>query len=443
MRVCNLTASLLYASVAVGAVIASAPVAMAGGFALREQSAEFQGMSFAGSAAGGALSSMYWNSAATASKSGMNFESSYSVIIPRAEVSVDSVSNPSAATQGLISSGLFPSKADGIAGTALIPATYGNYQLSQDLFIGLGINSGFGLSTEPNNANYKGAILAQTTRLTTFNFNPTIAYKIANGITVGVGAQIEYGRGTFRFATGIPSPVAGVAFPAGQTTSFEGDGFGYGATAGVMLEPLPGTTIGVGYRSQMDQHLDGKFYTNTTALNTGAEADLKLPDIVTVSIRQVIAPNARLLGTFEWTHWSRFQDLTVNATEGGATVLGAKAAGTTIASLPQNWHDSWFLSVGGEYDLSQTVTLRTGFAYEQSPIQNALERNIAIPDANRYWMSFGASWRALENVTFDLAYSHLFIEDGAFDRTSLSGTRETGSIKASTDIVSVGLKTKW
>src|SRR4029079_15730246 len=165
----------------------------------------------------------------------------------------------------------------------------------------------------------------------------------------------------------------------------------------------------------------------------------------TVSLRQVVAPNARLLATFEWTHWSRFQDLTVTATDNGASVLQPRggAAGTTIASLPQNWHDSWFLSVGGEYDLSQTVTLRTGFAYEQSPIQNALERNIAIPDANRYWMSFGASWRALENVTFDLAYSHLFIEDGAFDRTSVSGTRETGSIKSSTDIVSVGLKTKW
>ncbi len=36
-----------------------------------------QGMSFAGNAAGGALSSMFWNSAATASQDGLNTESSY------------------------------------------------------------------------------------------------------------------------------------------------------------------------------------------------------------------------------------------------------------------------------------------------------------------------------------------------------------------------------
>ena len=38
--------------------------ASAGGFAVREQSSSFLGTSFAGNAAGGDMSSMYWNSAA-------------------------------------------------------------------------------------------------------------------------------------------------------------------------------------------------------------------------------------------------------------------------------------------------------------------------------------------------------------------------------------------
>ncbi|MFP4539160.1 MAG: aromatic hydrocarbon degradation protein, partial [Dichotomicrobium sp.] len=45
--------------------------AFAGGFAVREQSAYYQGMSFAGAAAGDDLSSMFWNSAAAAAAPGI------------------------------------------------------------------------------------------------------------------------------------------------------------------------------------------------------------------------------------------------------------------------------------------------------------------------------------------------------------------------------------
>ena len=58
--------SALLASCALMGLAAAAP-AMAGGFAVREQSAEFQGMSFAGdAAAGGGLSGMFWNPAVAA-----------------------------------------------------------------------------------------------------------------------------------------------------------------------------------------------------------------------------------------------------------------------------------------------------------------------------------------------------------------------------------------
>jgi len=46
----------------------------AGAFALREQSAYGQGSSFAGIAAGGALSSMYWNPAAITQFNGKTVE---------------------------------------------------------------------------------------------------------------------------------------------------------------------------------------------------------------------------------------------------------------------------------------------------------------------------------------------------------------------------------
>ncbi len=54
----RLKTGLLFVT-AVSALAMTATGALAGGFAVREQSALFQGLSFAGSAAGGSLSSMY------------------------------------------------------------------------------------------------------------------------------------------------------------------------------------------------------------------------------------------------------------------------------------------------------------------------------------------------------------------------------------------------
>ena len=54
----------LLAAAASAAMLATAGAAVAGGLAVREQSTSSQGASFAGSAAGGDLSSMFWNPAA-------------------------------------------------------------------------------------------------------------------------------------------------------------------------------------------------------------------------------------------------------------------------------------------------------------------------------------------------------------------------------------------
>src|SRR5271166_3730714 len=58
--------------------------AQAGAFGIREQSTYFQGDAYAGAAAGGDISSMYWNPAATATLPGFNSSSSYTGIFATA-----------------------------------------------------------------------------------------------------------------------------------------------------------------------------------------------------------------------------------------------------------------------------------------------------------------------------------------------------------------------
>jgi len=399
------------AAIGVVAIAAWSSAASAGGFDIHEQSTVFLGSASAGSAAGGSLGSMFWNPAATAQFPGLNTESSYTLILPYANIDIN----------GGGSSG-------NIGIDAATSASYGAYQLSKDVWVGIALNSPFGLASKPENTNYLGSYLGVTAKLITMNANPTIAYRIAPGITIGAGVQIEWAQTKLQFRD---SPVS--------IAQFGGNDWAFGATAGITLEPTQGTTIGLGYRSQMTHDLEGSFHSAAlpSVVNGPGVATLNLPDIVTLSARQVITPTTRLLGTIEWTNWSVFKDLPL-ALPGG-NQLDVKA----------NWHDGWFFSVGGEYDYSPLLTLRSGVAYELSPIQDASERLVQVPDNNRVWLSVGASYKWSDSITLDAGYSHIFVQDGGIKQSPPTfdgfptGPTFTGNSQASIDLISVGVRTKW
>ena len=424
---------VLRATMSVAAVVAVTSSAIAGGFAIREQSVSSQGASFAGSAAGGDLSSIFWNPAATGVKNGLNTESHTAIILPRANIEVDSATNVVPAVQAAFDAS--GTKSGDIGNVALVGASYGNYQLSRDLWLGFGLNSPFGLTTKPGVSDYKGAVLGRSARLLTINANPTIAYQIMPGVLIGAGFQAQWADAELKFATGIPQAAS---------TFFEGDDWAFGGTAGILFQPSDSTSIGIGYRSRLSHTIEGTFGTVGTALQVGGEADLDLPDIVTLSVSHAVTPAIRLLGTVEWSNWSQFEDLTVISTEAGATALtGPIGGGAQIATIPANWDDGWFFSLGAEYDVSSTITVRSGVAYEISPVDEPEKRIISIPDSDRIWLSFGATMKVTESMELDLAFTHIWLEDERFVRESVATTAPglppqtsiTGSTEARTNII--------
>jgi long-chain fatty acid transport protein len=396
------------------ALLSASSTAFAGGFAIGEQSTVFMGTASAGAAAGGSIGSMYWNPAATSALPGINTESSYTLVLPNAEARVDQAPGG-------------PSRSGEIGIDSAVGASYGSYQVSRDLWIGMAFNSPYGLATKPENDGYTGNILGQTTKLLTLDANPTLAYRIAPGVTIGAGVQIMWAQGKLNFneIPGVPS-----------TARFGGTDWAFGGTAGILLEPMRGTSIGLGYRSQMDLDLDGAFSQPLTpGVRYSAVGSLSLPELVTLSLRQDITPYARFLATIEWTNWSRFDSLDLRTNGLGP---GGRA------SIDANWSDGWFYSVGGEYDYSRQLTLRGGVAYEVSPEDDASKRLPTIPDNNRVWLNIGASYKWSETLSLDVAYSHIFVQDGAFDRTSpVTNLPVSGTLDMSADLLSAGFRTIW
>lgn len=414
------TRSALKAGVAAAAVVLSAGTASAGGFAPHEQSAYFMGSAFAGSAAGGALSSMFWNPAALGQFDGINSDSSYSLIMPDTEIT---------ATGGaLFGSGTSRSSGD-IGDTAVLPASYFSYQLNDKIVLGLGVNAPFGLTTD-SDFGWDGSRLARESKITTYNFNPTVAYRVAPGVLVGAGLQVEYIDAQLRQATGAA---------LGPTSAIKGDDVGFGFTAGILISPMDGTSIGLGYRSKIEHDLEGSFHVSGVVPQNRIFADIELPEIVTLSLRHDIAPAWTLLGTVEWTNWSRLPQLQINCAAAGAPACPAANAPMVNGTLPLGWDDGWFFSAGLEHAYSEQLTLRGGVAYEISPIDTDEGRTVRVPDADRIWVTAGASYKYNENTTVDLSYAHVFVEDAT---TVQGGGLLVGEVDSSADIISVGVRSK-
>src|SRR5262245_7164062 len=373
----------------------------AGGFGVHEQSTTFLGTAFAGAAAGGDISSMYWNPAAAAAVPGCSSASSYTLVLGRSDETAES---------GLLTSVPGVDRSTDVGSDGLVPASYLACQLSDRLFAGVALNSEFGLLTKPDDRAWAGSPIAITSKIFTANLNPTLAYKLTPGLTVGVGLQVEYFRIRLNhgsFASPLPLPAPLIA-----ERRLTADDWGVGATAGLLWEPLPGTAIGVGYRSTVGVDVEGGFRRGASvgpgglvpAVSTEAEASLMLPEQVTASFRQAVGPNWTVLGTVEWKNWSRLDN--VRATS-------ADCPGGVCEVLNLNYRDGWLFSLGAEYAYSPALLLRGGVAYEVSPIEDRT-RDISLPDSNRVFLSTGASYKYSEQIIVDFGYTHIFFEDADF-----------------------------
>lgn len=447
-----MAASWSRAAVAITLSLGWTASASAAGFAIREQSASSQGVAFAGIAAGGNdVSAMFFNPAAL-SLYGSQSVANFNAIAPKAQFR-----NGKAQTISLGAAGAAPIRGqspDNIGNTAFVPALYGSYAF-EDWRFGLGVTAPFGLESEAPD-DWLGRYHATTSELRTININPSLAYQAHPYLSLGAGVVVQYAKanlqnaidfGTIGAVGAATNPALASAFaqqgitpqPTAQDglATAEGDDWDFGFTLGFLITPPTGTRIGVGYRSPINHSLsgDGEFrqdgagvaQTLTAAtgafVNSGISASTTLPQSVSVGIAQKITEQWEVLGTFEWTDWSSFDELLIRFDN------PAQPASLT----EQDWSDSIFVSAGVQYRPIETLQLQAGVAWDQTPIPDST-RTPRIPGSSRTWLSIGANWRALENVTVGIGYSHIFVQDGDVDlsatdpgntfRGDLSGTFE-------------------
>ncbi len=448
-----------------GATFVIAGQANASGFALVEQSVKQVGSAVSGGAASAEdASTIFFNPAGMTRLQGDQVIAGAHYILPSAkfsgEATVRSDFPPAIGGGSTISGG---SGGDASSG-AIAPTLFYTHELNNQLTIGLGLSAPFGMKTEYN-SDWEGRYHAIKSDVTTTNINPSIAYKVNNQLSLGAGISYMQANATLSNAVdystacignliegGAPAAVAigtcsgiGLGTPGNTATDgsvvVEGESTSYGYNLGLLYEVNPSTRIGVAYRSQVKQELDGT--ANFTAPNataeaalgsvladTGATASVTLPASLSLSVISQIAPKWEMMADVNWTGWSSFDELRIE--------FDNPLKDDSVQD--ENWRDTYKVSVGFNYQHNAQWTWRGGVAYDQTPIKNAEYRTPRIPGNDRTWLAAGGSYQASPAMTVDFALAHLFVKDTDIEATDSNfGHVLSGSYTSDVNIASVGV----
>ena len=419
----------------------------ASSFALIEQSVNGMGSAYAiGSAGIDDASTVYFNPAGMSRLPGSHLNGGLQVV--HSNVDFDGSAEYSQFSGIAIDPGLPGTPISGKQKTdadltAAVPSGYISHQYSDRVWFGFGVNAPFGLKTDYADDNWVGRYHAIKSELYTYNFNPSIAFKITKHATIGFGVSALYADG--ELTNDLDAGLAAGAIGAGQNdlrSKLTGDDWGYGYNGGLMLEPTENTRFGFHYRSKIDLTLDGRAkITGSTSFKENAKLDVTLPDTLSVSGYHAFNSHWAMMADITWTQWSRIKSLKTKLDDGQQSVA------------VWDYDDSTRYALGVEYKHDKTWTLRSGVALDQTPVPNDNLRSPRVPDEDRIWLSLGATYRYSPEITFDVGYAHLFVNDPKLDNVSDNYDPTTGATTglhslsgdydASVDIVGIAVNWKF
>lgn len=372
------------AAAAVMAVCA-ASAAHAAGFMLTEQSAGALGRAYAGVGVDGTdISGVYYNPATMTLHPGTQIQAGF------VAVGLD-----------LAYEGNDGSTENGQYNTQAIPHGYISHQLTDNMWIGLAMTVPFGMGTE-----YKD-IWSQSDRgisaeVLTFDFNPNVAWKVSDKLSIGAGMSIQYASADLKMR--VENPLQQNAW---VNSEVDADSLAWGFNVGLMWSPLENLRFGLSYRSRVNHNADGDLTLSDAGLKDyimqggelkmlGATATIATPAWAMATAAWDVNDLLSLYATFRWTDWSTFDELTIET--------DSAAIGDTIEN---HWQDAYLFSVGADLRFTNWWTFRAGIGYETSVIDNPRYRTTIIPDADRWWFALGSSFKATENMQIDVSAAWL------------------------------------
>lgn len=376
-------------------LLISSLIAFGAGYQIGEHGSRAQGMGSAVVAQASDASAVFFNPAGIAYLKGLNILAGATLIAPKSDFTGPT---PSTLKTDMVSQTFYP------------PHAYVTYTLENNLSFGLGFFIPYGLGTKWAD-NWVGRYLAVKTDLQGMYINPTVAYKVNDQFSIGLG--VSYVMGDVELNQRIPT-YSSLTPPTPAANdgwvSLKGDGTGFSFNAGVLYKASEKVSLGLSYRSLANIEFEGDaVFTEMQALASffpggSGKTELPMPADLRVGAAYTVNPNFIVEADFEYVFWSAYDELKLDIPDGPDFPLSGEPIQTSSVDK-KNYKDAYLVRLGGEY-MFEKLAVRAGFVYDMSPVPDESLEPL-LPDSDRLEGIIGLGYKFSENVRVDAAYQYI------------------------------------
>lgn len=303
-----------------------------------------------------------------------------------------------------------------------------SHQIDDRSAIGFGMYGNFGLALDYDD-DWAGRYFTQEAAIIGVSFQPTLAHKFTDQLTVGIGPRIVYGY--YRTEMAINNNLLGLRDRPDGQLEYKDTDVGTGVNLGLLYHLSDSTQIGFAYTSKVKLEFkdspDVRKVSNpiiNAALNRldvdSLELDMNIPQTATLSIAHQLDPQWKLLGSLGWQDWSDFGQIGVE--------VDANAGGVD-RTVDRQYKDTWHASLGAQYQATPRLRWSMGLGYDSSAVDDK-DRTVDNPMGEAWRLATGVNYQLDEGLDLHLAYTLVWLGDMDDEQTkSRSGETLSGTYR--------------
>ena len=264
--------------------------------------------------------------------------------------------------------------------------------------IGLAAYTPFGSSVSYED-DWKLQVALREISLRSIFYQGTVSYQVTEKLGIGIG----YVFGTGEFALRRAMPLQGQDGNYGEA-NLSGGGIGHGFNIGIYYEVADNISIGASYRSGVTIALDeglAQFDVSPALTNafpeTGFQSGLALPDVFNFGIAFKATEKLLISAEVNYVGWSSYDTLSFDFEDNTEQLQDVNS--------PRNYKNVAILRLGGEYEVNENLTVRGGFYYDFTPVQDGY-LTPETPDMDKMGFTIGASY-SINKFTIDAAFLYI------------------------------------
>jgi long-chain fatty acid transport protein len=253
----------------------------------------------------------------------------------------------------------------------------------------------------------------------TLIFNPTLAYKFNDNLSVGVGvsyihSSLELDLTYLLDLTAIP-PLGAYDVPV---TAENTTGTAWAVNAGALYKGEK-FSLGFNWRGGFTIDYDGDLDLDMSNVpialpeNGTVVAPFSFPHVMGIGAAFNLSDQVILTADVHYVLWSAFDVITVEADVPGLPIA------LDFPPIDENFEDSFLFRIGMQYQMNENFALRGGFLYDQTP-QPVASMDPMLPDSDRWALTAGFGYN-IGGFAIDVAYQFEPFKDRTSPNRSLAG----------------------